>query len=132
MLIAGLAFLRAMLAMNKDLSITLAVIAMSLVIAGLTYGYYFFTRVKYYAVGLEDNKRFLVIFDKPTQAAVLEFLDELYDRRKIYYRGEYFHINYENNRKAEIDKMKWLLSENIISENEYNVVVDEINEEIDS
>lgn len=131
LVIAGLTFLRGITAVNKDQNIVYAVIAMALVIAGATYAYYYFTRVKYYAVALEDNKRFQVLYDTPSHSEVLDFINEVFERRKQYYRRQYFFIDYENDRKAELEKMKWLLSENVITENEFNVVVDEIDENIE-
>jgi len=131
LLLAGLTFLRGIISVNSDKHMTFAPIATSLIVAAIFYGYYYLTKVKYYAIGLEDNKRFQVIYNKPSHQAVLDFLDDLFERRKIYYRNEYFIINYENERKKEIDKMKWLLSEKVITENEFNVVLDEINENLD-
>ncbi len=127
LILAGVTFLRGIIAINTDLKMTFAVIATALVIAAITYCYYYFTGIKYYAVALEDNKRFQILYDTPSQQAVLNFIDELFERRRIFYRNEYFIIDYENDKKKEIDKMKWLLSEQVITENEFNVVVDEIN-----
>ena len=81
---------------------------------------------------LKTIKRLWVLYNKPTNTDAEEFIDELFERRKQYYRDQYFHIDYENNKKNEIDKMKWLKSENIITESEYNVVLDEIEENIEN
>lgn len=130
LLLAGLTFLRGIIAVNIDKNTPFAMVATALVIAAVTYGYYRLTRVKYYAIALEENKRFQVLYETPSHEAVLNFIDELFRRRKEYYKNQYFFIDYENERKKEIEKMKWLRSENIITENEFNVVVDEINEHI--
>jgi hypothetical protein len=130
LILAALTFVRGLTAVNTNRNMTFAVIAMALIIAAITYGYYYFTQLKYYAIALDDNKRFQVLYNKPSHEAVVNFIDELYERRKVNYRNKYFFIEYENDRKKEIDKMNWLLSENIITENEFNVVIDEINEHV--
>ncbi len=131
LLFAGLTFLRGITAINSDINAMFAAIATSLIIAGIVYLYYYLTTVKYYSIPLEDNKVFQVFFNKPSKEEASAFIDEIYERRKTYYRDNYFFIDYENEKKKELSRMNWLLSENIISENEYNVVVDEINENID-
>jgi hypothetical protein len=90
------------------------------------------TQIKYYAVGLEDNKNFMVLYDKPTKIEAEEFIDQIFLSRKQYYREQYFHIDYDNDKKAEIDRMKWLRSEDIISEKEFIVVIEEIEENIEN
>jgi len=127
LLAAALILARGLLTINTDFKTTIVVIALAVFIAGGAYAYYYFTQLKYYSVGLEDKKIFMVIYNKPSIAEAKEFLDELFERRKQYYRDEYFYINYENTKKSEADKMKWLRSEDVISDNEFNVVIDEIN-----
>jgi hypothetical protein len=132
LLAALLTLARGFLTAETNVKTTVIITLVALFIAGCTYTYYYLTQVKYYAVGLEDNKTFMVLYNKPTNTDAEEFIDELFERRKQYYRDQYFHIDYENNKKNEIDKMKWLKSENIITESEYNVVLDEIEENIEN
>lgn len=128
LLAAFLTLARGFLTAKTDIKTTIAIVFVSLFIAGATYTYYYLTQLKYFAVGLEDNKSFMVIYGKPSVEKAEEFIDEIFERRKEYYRNQYFYIDYENEKKSEIEKMKWLRSEDIISENEFNVVLDEINE----
>ncbi|QBN17973.1 hypothetical protein [Flavobacterium nackdongense] len=128
LIIALLTLIRGFLTAKTDLQTTLIVISLSLAIGVGTYIYYHLTKMKYYSVGLEDGKITRILYDKPTIEKAEEFIDEIFKRRKKYYRDNYFKIDYENEKQSELDKIKWLKSENIITENEFNVVVDEINE----
>ena len=63
---------------------------------------------------------------KPTKIEAAKFIDEIFTKRRAYYRDQYFHVDYDNQKKSEIDKMKWLRSENIITDKEFFVVLEEI------
>ena len=128
LIIALLTLIRGFLTAKTDLQTTFIVISLSLLIGIGTYVYYHLTKMKYYSVGLEDGKITRILYNKPTVEGAEEFIDEIFKRRKQYYRDNYFKIDYENEKQSELDKIKWLKSENIITENEFNVVVDEINE----
>ena len=121
---------RGFLTAQTDTKATLIIVLVAIFIAGVAYAYYYLTQVKYYAVGLEDNKTFMVLYDKPTKIEAEQFIDQIFEKRKEYYREQYFHIAYENDKKREIDRMKWLKSEDIISDSEFNVVIEEIEENI--
>jgi purine-cytosine permease-like protein len=92
---------------------------------------YFIFRIKYYLVELEDNTQMFIILNQPSEEKMQAFVDELYSRRRNFYRENYFYINYKKSREDQINKMDWLKSENIITDNEYNVVIDEINERLE-
>ena len=132
LLAAFLTLARGFLTAQTDTKATLIIVLVAIFIAGVAYAYYYLTQVKYYAVGLEDNKNFMVLYDKPTKIEAEQFIDQIFEKRKEYYREQYFHIAYENDKKTEIDRMKWLKSEDIISDSEFNVVIEEIEENIDN
>ena len=132
LLAAFLTLARGFLTAQTDTKATLIIVLVAIFIAGVAYAYYYLTQVKYYAVGLEDNKTFMVLYDKPTKIEAEQFIDQIFEKRKEYYREQYFHIAYENDKKTEIDRMKWLKSEDIISDSEFNVVIEEIEENIDN
>jgi len=132
LLAAFLTLARGFLTAQTDTKATLIIVLVAIFIAGVAYAYYYLTQVKYYAVGLEDNKNFMVLYDKPTKIEAEQFIDQIFEKRKEYYREQYFHIAYENDKKTEIDRMKWLKSEDIISDSELNVVIEEIEENIDN
>jgi hypothetical protein len=129
---AFLTLARGFLTAQTDTKTTVVITLVAIFIAGSTYAYYYLTQIKYYAVGLEDNKNFMVLYDKPTKIEAEEFIDQIFVRRKQYYREQYFHIDYDNDKKSEIDRMKWLKSEDIISEKEFIVVIEEIEENIEN
>ncbi len=60
------------------------------------------------------------------QRALGEFLQDLYSTRNMYFRTNFFFIDYESNRDAELDKMSWLFEEGVITESEFEVVKEEI------
>ena len=132
LLAAFLTLTRGFLTATTDAKTTVTVVCVALFIAAATYAYYYFTQVKYYAVKLNDDKVFMVLYNKPTIEEAKRFIDELFERRKQYYRDRYFNIDYENDKRTELDWMKWLRSENIITESEFDVVVEEINENIEN
>lgn len=102
--------------------------SLSAVFGILTVLAYYVLKVKYLLVELENETQMFIILNKPSKAKMNEFVDELYERRKNNYRENYFYINYDNEKEKELGKMNWLLGEGIISQGEYDVVVDEINE----
>ena len=91
---------------------------------------YFLIQITYYLIELEDETQLFVIFNRPSEKKMDDFIDEVFLRRKKYYREQYFYINYEGTKEKELGRMSWLKDENIISHNEYNVVVDEINDNL--
>ena len=132
LLAAFFILVRGFLTAQTDTKTTIIISLVALFVACSTYAYYYLTQVKYYAVGLENNKSFMVLYNKPTNIEAEEFMDELFEKRKQYYRQQYFHIDYESNKKIEIDRMKWLKSEDIITEGEYMVVIEEIEENLEN
>jgi hypothetical protein len=71
-----------------------------------------------------------MIRNSPSEQVVSSFVDKIYEARALDYRDRFFYIDYEAKRESELGKMKWLREEDLITENEYLVVVDEINESL--
>jgi len=126
LLAAFLVLTRGFLTAQTDTKTTVIIALVAIFIAAVVYLYYNLTQIKYYAVGLDDNKVFMVLYDKPTKIEAAKFINEIFTKRRAYYRDQYFHVDYDNQKKSEIDKMKWLRSENIITEKEFFVVLEEI------
>lgn len=116
--------------MNPETSQFLLGVGMSLLLGVLGWGVYRLVRTDYLCVMLDDNTALYLLKNKPNEKAVREFIDQLFAKRKAFYREKYFYIDYEGERKSELSRMEWLRAEDIISENEYLVVVDEINENL--
>jgi hypothetical protein len=91
---------------------------------------YRLVKTDYFCILLDDNTALFLLRRNPSAKEVANFTDALFTARKAHYRKEYFFIDYEGERKQELERMKWLFSEKIITENEYLVVVDEINENL--
>lgn len=88
---------------------------------------YRFIQVKYFLIPLEDDKKLLMLLDNPNSEDFNAFIESMYEARRRNYRETYFYINEENDKRTELSRMKWLLNENIITEEEYEDIVDEIN-----
>lgn len=68
-----------------------------------------------------------MIHNNPNQEVFEQFVDAIFEARKRNYREHYFYINEENDKKTELSRMKWLLKEHIITDEEYEDMIDEIN-----
>lgn len=87
---------------------------------------YYFYQVDYKLLCLDIEKQVFIIADKPSKEEVLEFIKTFYEMRKTDYRNRYFKINFENDKEKEIDRMKWLRKEEIITNNEFEFMLEEI------
>lgn len=88
---------------------------------------YRLVQIRYVLIPLEDDKQLYMLSDNPNTADFEAFVDAMYEARKRNYRETYFYINEENDKRTELSRMKWLLNENIITEEEYEDMIDEIN-----
>lgn len=109
-------FLKSILAGGLTMLLGLIVIAI-----------YRFVQIKYLLIQLEDDKQLYMLLNNPNPEAFEYFIESMYEARKRNYRETYFYINEENDKRTELSRMKWLLNENIITEEEYEVIIDEIN-----
>lgn len=87
-------------------------------------------KTEYIGLPLDEEEAIFFLKNHPSDVEVEQFFDAIYQARKNFIRKEFFFIDYEGERRTELSRMKWLRTENIISENEYLVVVDEINENL--
>jgi hypothetical protein len=126
--LALLTFIKGLVSIGTDQRAFFAAIATAAIIVIIFYGYYHFTLLKYYAIPITNGKHFQVLYNSPSNAAANQFIDDIYERRKNYLRSEYFNIDFENDRKKELNKMRWLFDEDIINESELEVVTAEIND----
>ncbi len=130
LVIATIGLLRSLMNVNDDLQKTLIIFSIAIIFGLLTVLAYFIIQIKYFLIELEGDTQLFFILDNPTKEEMQQFIDLIYDKRKENYREQYFYINYNNTKDEETGKMNWLKSEEIISTNEYNVVIDEINEQL--
>lgn len=91
---------------------------------------YYFNAVTYVLLDAGDNDAIYILHNRPNKQTVQQFIDEVYASRKKYYRDNYFCIHFENTRAAEASRIHWLRQENIISQSEYEVVMEEIEDKL--
>lgn len=128
LLISLLTLLRGFIIGKSDWQTTVIVVILSLLIALGTYLYYSLTKEIYYSIRMKE-KFFQVLYDKPSPLEAKKFVDEIFERRKKYFRDKYFIVNNKNYKEDEIDKFEWLKSENFITVQEYNDSLNKINSE---
>jgi transcriptional regulator CtsR len=70
--------------------------------------------------------------EKNNHDEYLKFIDQLYELRRTYIRSVFFNIDSENEIELEKDKFQSMLDEEIISQSEYDLMEELLNEEDDS
>jgi hypothetical protein len=105
-------------------------VGVGILIALFSFLLYRLIRSRYFCVAIDGGPAMFLLLNEPGEKTVEEFVDSLFEARKACYRKEYFFIDYRGKRREELNRMQWLRSEGVISENEYLVVVDEINENL--
>ncbi len=93
-------------------------------------GFYFLNQKKYFLIELDNEKQIFVLAQKPNETEFNAFIETLYQKRAEYYKKNYFFIDYTGEKEKQLSKMKWLKKENIISDKEYEFVIEEINEKL--
>lgn len=111
---------------NKESGVLIIATTIGFGIGLLCLASYFIIKIKYLVIELEDETQLLIIDNKPNKEEAKNFLNAVFEHRKENYRKNYFYINYDNDKEDEIGKMNWLKSEEIITNNEYQVVLEEI------
>jgi hypothetical protein len=129
LVITAIGLIRA-LTVTEDVWRMILALTISAIIGLIVVGLYYTIHINYYLIELEDDTQMFIIRDKPNQKAAEEFIDLVFEKRKAFYRDKYFYINYEGDKEKELNRMFWLKSEKLISNNEYNVVIDEIHEKL--
>ena len=79
---------------------------------------YVFYQKKYTLLCLDSEMEVFVLHEKPNKKEFDEFIRSFYEARKNNYREKYFKIDFDLDKDKQIDRMKWLRRENIITESE--------------
>jgi len=74
---------------------------------------------------------FVMRVEKNNHDEYLKFIDQLYKLRRTYIRSVFFNIDSENEIELEKDKFQSMLDEEIISQSEYDLMEELLNEEDD-
>lgn len=87
---------------------------------------YVFYQKKYTLLSMDNDHHVFVLHDNPNKHEFEEFIKSFYEARKANYREKYFKIDLHGDRENQIDRMKWLHRENIITGTEFEIIVEEI------
>lgn len=68
-----------------------------------------------------DSKKIIFLKDKPSREVLHLFLKRLWQQRKLYLREKYFYINPSNDLQQEIERLRWLLEQNVITKKEFQL-----------
>lgn len=130
-ILGGFCFILAVLTFpfSKDANIKDWTCLLVLILLGVFFFlvYCLFKR-KYYLINRSDDKSLAFFFmkDKPNEDSVKTFLKDLSENQIEYYRKRYFFIDKDEDLVEELKKMKWLKSNNIITQSEYELISEEI------
>ena len=124
LLLAG--YIRTAILIDKSFATSLLSGQLLAGLGGVLILIYYFYQVDYKLLCLDIEKQVFIIADKPSKEEVLEFIITFYEMRKTNYRNRYFKINFENEKEKEIDRMKWLRKEEIITNSEFEFMLEEI------
>lgn len=92
----------------------------------LVFGFYILNQIKYFLVPMDNGQMIYFLYNNPSAERLKAFINALYEARKLKYREIYFKIDLENDKQKELSRMSWLLSEQIISQDEYEEIVEQI------
>ncbi|MCX6351711.1 MAG: hypothetical protein NTX03_07605 [Bacteroidetes bacterium] len=125
-----LGVLQAVLLINQIGAYVGVGIGLALLTGVALHGMYYFTSQEYLVVPLSDGTNFTLISNRPSSTQVQQFLSDMIKARNEYIRKNYFIIDYGSSRRDEQTKMRWLLDEGIITNSEFEVVIEEIENEL--
>lgn len=117
---------RGLLFLNDDLTRSLVSGILIIMIGLILITYYFISQKKYLLLHMDNDQQLFVMYNKPNKKEFDEFIHTFYKRRADYFRENYFYIDLEGEKEKQIQRLKWLRGENIISENEYEEAVEEV------
>lgn len=81
--------------------------------------FHLYKRRRYFLIDLSDHKSIFFLANKPSKDELDGFIKSIYVARKNYLREKYFVINPANDPDSEIEKLKFLLQQELISESEF-------------
>jgi len=88
--LALITLFKGIVSIGSDERAVFAAFATAAIVAGMFYGYYYFTTEKYFAIPLTTGRYFQVFYNTPSVAAAEAFVDEVYKRRDLYMQSEGF------------------------------------------
>lgn len=82
-------------------------------------GIHFYRKRSYLFVELNNKKNMLFIADKPSAEQLASFIKSLYEARRDFCRSKYFIVDPDDEPAEQLLRLKWLLAQELISEDEY-------------
>lgn len=79
----------------------------------------------YIIVETVDYKRIVFLRNKPNPRALDNFLDQLWIQRKRYLREKYFYINHSQDTQKQIERLRWLFEQKVITKTEFKFAKDD-------
>lgn len=101
-------------------------IVSSAVIASLAWLVFFLSSKTLLIIKTVSGREIEFFSQGKSKEALALFLEDLYATRNVFFRTNFFFIDYESSRESELEKMQWLLEEGVITESEFEVVKEEI------
>ncbi len=89
--------------------------------------WYFVLKKEYIRIMVEGGSAIYMLKNKPNRQKVEQFINELYKRKKQYLREKYLEINKDGDLLKEKQKFEWLLEEEAIDEDEFKILLSELN-----
>ena len=80
---------------------------------------------EYIIVETIDCKRVLFLRDRPNRRDLEYFLDQLWLHRKRYLREKYFYINHHQDIQQQMERLRWLLEQKVITKTEFKFAKDD-------
>ena len=88
----------------------------------ILFAFHLAKRRRYLLLDLTDGKTLFFLRDKPSERELSDFLATMQSKRKQYLRDTYYKIDMDNDPQREVMKFKWLKTEGVISEIEFEEV----------
>jgi len=83
-------------------------------------------KINYTYISLIDQKAVLFYNKKNNQNIINDFIKEILKRRNAYLKNGYAKVEFGFSREDQMKKFKWLLQESVITQNEYDKLVNEL------
>lgn len=88
--------------------------------------FYLMTKKRYILLDMDVGRSLFFLRNSPDQATVREFIDRIIKKKQQGLRDKYFYVNRDADRDREEARLKWLLKEDIITDEEYQYSIHQL------
>lgn len=92
----------------------------------ILFAFHFVKRRKYLLLDLANEKAIFFLDNRPSKAELDDFIAAIFMARKEYLRKTYFRIDFQSTPEREMNKLHWLLRNEIITDAEFAQMKDTI------